>query len=105
LCRFSVTSLATTSGQPCWFTGDVSMGTNTSCEMAASVSRGFSPISPWMVCRNRGGGEVRDLASICGWLLFASCSAIDTLLRGLRWYSAVVCGEGELLNVSVYARS
>jgi len=47
-CRFSVTSRATTSGQPRWLLLLVSSGTKTPVATACSVSSGTAPISPWL---------------------------------------------------------
>ena len=51
LCRFSVTSLLTTSGHPFLFIGLLNTGRITSWDKADSVSNGDSAKSPYVTCK------------------------------------------------------
>ena len=51
LCRFSVTSLLTTSGHPFLFIGLLKTGRITSWDKADSVSNGDSAKSPYVTCK------------------------------------------------------
>ena len=51
LCRFSVTSLLTTSGHPFLFIGLLNTGRMTSWDKADNVSNGDSAKSPYVTCK------------------------------------------------------